>query len=103
MSEEEKIIEQRLSVVREYLQSRISHCRVLDEAPTPNERSLVVTFGKAGRRTVRVSTALLSNPRLDPLTLSADMERNDIARKVLATPGLYLDSEIVRSKAVPRS
>jgi hypothetical protein len=103
MSEEEKVIEQRLSVVREYLQRRISHCRVLDEGSTPHERILVVTLWKAGRRTVRVSTALLSNPRLDPLTLLAGMEENDIAIKVLATPGLFLDSESVRSKAMARS
>jgi hypothetical protein len=96
MADEENLIEQRLSVVRDYLQSRISHCRVLDGAPSAYERTLVVTFGTSGRRTVRVSTALLSNPRVDPHRLAEGLELNDIARKVLATPGFYLDAETVK-------
>lgn len=97
MADEEKLIEQRLCVVRDYLQRRISHCRVLDGAPSAGERTLVVTFGTAGRRTVRVSTALLTNPRVDPHRLAEGLEQNDIARKVLATPGFYLDAETVKS------
>ena len=97
MDEEEKTIEERLTVVRDYLRSRISQCRVLDGPSTPNERTLMVTFGTSGRRTVRVSIALLTNPRLDPLRLAQGLEENDIARKVLATPGFYLDGETMRS------
>ena len=98
MDDEEKLIEHRLSVVRDYLQNRISHCRVLDGASAPQERTLVVTFGTPGRRTVRVSTALLSNPRLDSLQLAEGLEQNDVARKVLATPGFYLDAQAVKAR-----
>jgi hypothetical protein len=97
MAEEEKTVEQRLTVVRDYLLSRISQCRVLDGPSTPDERTLMVTFGTSGRRTVRVSTALLTNSRLDPLHLAEGLEQNDIARKVLSTPGFYLDAETVKS------
>ena len=98
MADGDKLIEPRLSVVRDYLQSKITHCRILDGPATSQERKLMVTFGTSGRRTVRVSTALLTNPRLDPLQLAERLEENDIARQVLATPGFYLDAEAVRSK-----
>jgi hypothetical protein len=98
MAEVEKTIEDRLTVVREYLLSRISQCRVVDGPATPHERTLMVTFGASGRRTVRVSTALLADSRLDSLHLAEGLEKNDIARQVLATPGFYLDAETVRSK-----
>ena len=98
MGREDGAIEQNLGVIRQYLQNTISQCHVLDGPSAGGERTLLVKFGKKGQRTVRISTALLSSFRLDAFKLAAVLRKNDIARKVVATPGFYLDPEAVSPK-----
>lgn len=89
-------IDLKLTVVRDYLRTTISQCHVTEGAATPEERQLVIIFGNRGRRTVRVSAALLASPRLDPIQFRESLQAQDIARRVLATPGFYLDAEAIR-------
>ena len=95
---EDQTIQEKMAVIRQYLLDSISQCTIQDAPTTDAERILLVSFGGTGNRTVRVSSALLSNKNQNTLQLEWGLKDNNIAMKVLNGPEVYLTPSSVVPK-----